>query len=190
MTHDATAPRPGRRSSRPAPRTGRSTAMWRTTLPPARDVRLLLVHHADAVGPDVDPQRPLSSRGHAEARALLERFRVERARVPGLDAWAPAAIWHSGKLRARQTAEVFLSLNPFAEFKMVRGLRPDDPPELMLGVLAGEARDLVLVGHLPFLAALRRGLTTIDSLFPLHGLVLVEHGADGWRERLVLGSDL
>jgi len=115
---------------------------------------------------------------------------VERARVPGLDAWAPAAIWHSGKLRARQTAEVFLSLNPFAEFKMVRGLRPDDPPELMLGVLAGEARDLVLVGHLPFLAALRRGLTTIDSLFPLHGLVLVEHGADGWRERLVLGSDL
>jgi phosphohistidine phosphatase len=151
---------------------------------------LLLVHHADAVGPDVDPQRPLSARGHAQARALVERFRAERAGVTGLGAWVPAAIWHSGKLRARQTAEIFLALNPFAEFKMIRGLRPDDPPEITLGALAGEDRDLVLVGHLPYLAALRRGLTAIDSPFPLHGLVLVERGADGWQERLVLSSDL
>lgn len=152
-------------------------------------MRLLLVHHADAVGPDVDPQRPLSSRGHAEARALVERFSTERARVTGLGAWVPAAIWHSGKLRARQTAEVFLALNPFAEFKMIRGLRPDDPPAILLGALADEARDLVVVGHLPYLAALRKGLTTIDSLFPLHGLVLIERGVDGWEERLVLGGD-
>jgi phosphohistidine phosphatase len=149
---------------------------------------LLLVHHADAVGPDVDPQRPLSSRGHAQARALLERFRAERTRVTGLGAWVPAAIWHSGKLRARQTAEIFLALNPFAEFKMVRGLRPDDPPDIVLGVLAGETRDLALVGHLPFLSALRRGLTSIDSRFPVHGLVLVERGAEGWQERLALGD--
>jgi phosphohistidine phosphatase len=151
---------------------------------------LLLVHHADAVGPDVDPQRPLSSRGHAQARALVERFRAERAGVAGLDGWVPAAIWHSGKLRARQTAEVFLALNPFAEFKMIRGLRPDDPPDIMLGALAEEARDLVLVSHLPYLAALRRGLTRIDSLFPLHGLVLIERGADDWQERLALSGDL
>jgi phosphohistidine phosphatase len=151
---------------------------------------LLLVHHADAVGADVDPQRPLSSRGHAQARALVERFIAERARVSGLDAWAPAAIWHSGKLRARQTAEVFLALNPFAEFKMIRGLGPDDPPEIVLGSLAEETRDLVLVGHLPYLVALRRGLTTIDSPFPLHGLVLVGRGAAGWAEQLALTGDL
>jgi len=153
-------------------------------------VRLLLVHHADAVGPDLDPQRPLSSRGHAQARALLDRFRAERARVAGLGAWVPAAIWHSGKLRARQTAEIFLALNPFAEFKMVRGLGPDDPPDLMLGALSGETRDLVLVGHLPYLEALRRRLSAIDSPFPLHGLVLVEYGADGWQEWLALSGDL
>ena len=153
-------------------------------------MRLLLVHHADAVGPDVDPQRPLSSRGHAQARALVERFRAERARVPAIGAWAPAAIWHSGKLRARQTAEAFLALNPFAEFKMIRGLRPDDPPEIVLGALAEETRDLVLVGHLPYLVSLRRGLTAIDSPFPLHGLVLVERSADGWAEQLALSGDL
>jgi phosphohistidine phosphatase len=138
----------------------------------------------------VDPQRPLSSRGHAQARALVERFRAERARVAGLGEWVPAAIWHSGKLRARQTAEVFLTLNPFAEFKMIRGLRPDDPPDIMLRALGEESRDLVLISHLPYLAALRRGLTTLDSPFPLHGLVLVERGADGWAEQLALSGDL
>jgi phosphohistidine phosphatase len=153
-------------------------------------VRLLLVHHADALGPDADPQRPLSSRGHAQARDLVARFAAERARVSGIGAWLPAAIWHSGKLRARQTAEVFLTLNPFAEFKMIRGLRPDDPSEILLGTLADEARDLVLVGHLPHLSALRQRLTTVDSLFPLHGLVLIEREAGGWQERLVLGGGL
>lgn len=154
------------------------------------------MHHADAVGPDVDPQRPLSSRGHAQARDLVERFSAERAQVSGLSGWAPAAIWHSGKLRARQTAEAFLTLNPFAEFKMVRGLRPDDPPEILLEALADATRDLVLVGHRPHLPALRQRLMAADSalpvlpLFPLHGLVLVERAGDGWQERLVLGSDL
>ena len=138
----------------------------------------------------MDPQRPLSSRGHAEARALVERFSIERTRVTGMSAWAPAAIWHSGKLRARQTAEAFLTLNPFADFKMIRGLRPDDPPEIILGALTDEARDLVLVGHLPHLPALRQRLTAVDAPFPLHGLVLVERAADGWQERLVLGGDL
>lgn len=153
-------------------------------------MRFLLVHHADAVGPDVDPQRPLSSRGHAQARELVERFSVERDRVSGMAAWAPAAIWHSGKLRARQTAEAFLSLNPFAEFKMVRGLRPDDPPEIMLGALADATRDLVLVSHLPYLPVLRQRLTSVEAVFPLHGLVLVERVGGGWQERLVLGSNL
>jgi phosphohistidine phosphatase len=156
-------------------------------------VRILLVHHADAVGPDVDPQRPLSSRGHAQARDLVERFSAACAGVTGMAAWAPAAIWHSGKLRARQTAEAFLTLNPFAEFKMVRGLRPDDPPEIMLGALADATRDLVLVGHLPYLPALRQRLVAADStlpVFPRHGLVLIERAADGWQERLMLGSDL
>ena len=82
------------------------------------------VHHADAVGPDVDPQRPLSpTLGRTQAAALAERVKAA--------GFKPASIWHSGKLRARQTAESFLqACNPFAEFRMVRGLRPDDPPGL------------------------------------------------------------
>src|SRR5438093_13777823 len=103
---------------------------------------VILAHHADAVGPGVDPQRPLSATGRAQAEWLAEQARAA--------AFAPAAIWHSGKLRARQTAEAFYRLcNPFAEFKMVRGLLPDDPPEIIRDVLIGEERDILLVGHMP-----------------------------------------
>jgi phosphohistidine phosphatase len=139
-------------------------------------MKLILVHHADAVGPHVDPQRPLSTPGLAAANAL-----ADRAREAG---FAPAAIWHSGKLRARQTAEPFLRLNPFAEFKMVRGLSPDDPPELILASLRHETRDLLIVGHMPYLPALLQELTGDRGGFPLHGLVALERTETGqWEER-------
>jgi phosphohistidine phosphatase len=149
-------------------------------------MRLLLVHHADALGPDVDPQRPLSSHGLEQARRLVERFANERIRLDGTKPWVPAAVWHSGKLRARQTAEAFLKLNPFAQFKMMRGLRPDDPPDFILRTLVEDPTDVVLVGHMPFLPALRYRLTSVDAPFPLHGLVLAERDDDRWIERIVL----
>jgi phosphohistidine phosphatase len=139
-------------------------------------MQVVLVHHAEAAGPDVDPQRPLTTRGHQQADAL-----AERARAAGV---APAAIWHSGKLRARQTGEPFLRLNPFAEFKMMRGLRPDDPPEMARDLLLHETRPLLIVGHMPQLPALLRMLTGDAGGFPLHGMVALESDASntGWKE--------
>jgi phosphohistidine phosphatase len=139
-------------------------------------MRLALVHHADAVGPDVDPQRPLSSQGLAHA----ERIAAE-AKAAG---FSPAAIWHSGKLRARQTAEAFLrACNPFAGFRMVRGLHPDDPPEIIRDALREEERDLLVTGHMPHIAALLQLLAPDAAQFPAHGLVMLERGTDGeWKE--------
>src|ERR1700752_2391054 len=105
-------------------------------------MRVCLVHHADAVGPQVDPQRPLCELGHRQAA-----WRAAHVRDLG---FAPAAIWHSGKLRSKQTAETLLRVcSPFAEFKLVRGLRPDDPPEWLRDELAAESRDGLLVGPMP-----------------------------------------
>ena len=139
-------------------------------------MQVVLVHHAEAVGPDVDPQRPLTARGHRQAEAL-----VDRAKSAGV---APAAIWHSGKLRARQTGEPFLRLNPFAEFKMMRGLRPDDPPGMARDLLSHETRPVLIVGHMPQLPALLRLLTGDAGGFPLHGMVALEtdEKAGGWKE--------
>jgi len=125
-----------------------------------------LLHHAEALGPAVDPQRPLSSRGLAQADQLA---------AVALEAGVqPAVIWHSGKLRARQTAEAFLRCcSPFAEFKMVRGLRPDDPPDWIRDMLEGEERDVLVAGHMPHIAHLALQLGAVEAM-PLHGIVSFE----------------
>ena len=131
-------------------------------------MRLILVHHADAVGPEVDPQRPLS---------MIGRFDVERlaaaAAAKGVQA---SGDWHSGKLRSRQTAEAFWkACNPFAEFKAMRGLQPSDGPWLFRDLLAEESRDLLAVGHMPSLPRIRRaaqrGQRGRPARLPLHGVV-------------------
>lgn len=139
-------------------------------------MRLALVHHADAVGPGVDPQRPLSSIGLEQADNLATRTKAAK--------FSPAVIWHSGKLRARQTGEAFLRIcNPFAGFRMVRGLRPDDPPEILRDALQAESTDLLVVGHMPHLASLLQLFVPDAAQFPLHGIVLLET-SDGvlWKE--------
>src|SRR3954447_20572544 len=98
---------------------------------------LLLVHHGDAVAPGIDSMRPLSAVG----RAATERLASAAARR-GVK---PDVIWHSGKLRARQTAEQFwMACNPLASFSATRGLQPDDPPVWMRDQLAGETRNIVI----------------------------------------------
>ena len=142
-------------------------------------MRVCLVHHADSVGPDVDPQRPLSETGRLQADWLANH--VKRI------GFAPAAIWHSGKLRARQTAELFWrASNPLAAFSATRGLQPDDPPGWMRDRLAGEARAVMLVGHMPHLARLLHMLLRRPAGeapdFPLHGCVALDTDGEDWKE--------
>jgi phosphohistidine phosphatase len=136
-------------------------------------MRVVLVHHAEAVGPEVDPLRPLSGAGRQRAAMLASRLKHER--------FAPLAIWHSGKVRARQTAEAFLiACAPFAEFKMIRGLLPDDPAEWLREELAAEERDVLLVGHIPNIMRLA-ALLREDADLPQHGYVMLEKTGTSWR---------
>ena len=84
-------------------------------------VHLYLVHHGDAVGPDVDLRRPLSETGKADTARLASETAARGAK--------PTVVWHSGKLRARQTAEAFWrACNALATFQATRDLQPDDQP--------------------------------------------------------------
>ena len=138
-------------------------------------MRVFLVHHSEAVGPGVDPQRPLSELGRRQAESLAQAVAATK--------FAPQAIWHSGKLRSRQTAEAFLrACAPFADFKMIRGLHPDDPPEWLRDELVAESRDVLLVGHMPHIARLTRLLSRGEVEIPMNGLVGFERSDDGaWR---------
>ncbi len=141
---------------------------------------LYLAHHADAVGPEVDPQRPLSLGGRMHADRI-----ARDARQRGVN---PAVIWHSGKLRARQTAEAYWrACNPLAEFAAIRGLQPTDPPEWIRDRLVGESRDVMLVGHMPSLPRILALLTAAESAeFPHHGLIALDQIPTGWIERFRL----
>ena len=140
-----------------------------------------LVHHADAVGPDVDPQRPLSPGGRMHADMLAQRALERGVR--------PVAIWHSGKLRARQTAEAYWKrCNPLAAFSATRGLQPTDPTTWIVDTIAGETRHLLLAGHFPHLPRLLGRLTIgnpeADSVdFPLNGVVALELVDGKWVEK-------
>ena len=108
---------------------------------------------------------------------MIGRFDLERlAAAAAAKGVKPAVIWHSGKLRSRQTAEAFLkACNPFAEFAAMRGLQPSDGPWLFRDLLAEESRDLLAVGHMPslprILALLSAGSDDVSLAFPLHGVV-------------------
>lgn len=146
---------------------------------------IYLVHHGEAVGPDIDAMRPLSDRGRAAVHLIADE--AARRSVK------PDVIWHSGKLRARQTAEAFWkACCPFATLTAERGLQPADPPEWIRDRLFGETRDLMLVGHMPHLERLLRLMTGRDepttAIFPLHGMTALESEGDGWKERWRIGS--
>ena len=141
---------------------------------------IYLVHHAEAVGPEVEPQRPLSAAGRIHAEAL-----AAAAAARGVK---PEVIWHSGKLRARQTAEPFLRLcNPLAEFAAIRGLQPTDPPSSISDLVAGETREILIVGHMPnlprVLTLLVTGAQSPLLSFPLHGAIALEATGERWTER-------
>lgn len=96
----------------------------------------------------------------------------------------PAVIWHSGKLRARQTAEIFwTACNPLARMTAMRGLLPGDPPQWIADQLLGEDADVMIAGHQPHLGDLWHLLdpASQQEAFPLHGMVALERGPDGWK---------
>jgi phosphohistidine phosphatase len=142
---------------------------------------ILLVHHAAALDGAVDAQRPLSLEGRAHATRLAMDAASRGVR--------PDVIWHSGKVRARQTAEAFRSVcNPSAEFAAIRGLQPTDPPEWIRDRLTGEERDTMLVGHFPSLPRILHTLVTgsfddASADFPQHGAVALEKDGELWVVR-------
>jgi phosphohistidine phosphatase len=119
----------------------------------------------------------LSHAGHAAVERLAAEAAARGAK--------PAVVWHSGKLRAKQTAEAFWrACNALAEFSATRDLQPDDPPHWIRDRFRGESRDILLAGHFPHLPSLLALLTSEPDAFPPHGVVALETRDEGktWKE--------
>lgn len=120
---------------------------------------LMLVQHGKAASAELDPERGLTAEGRADVERIADVARGYRVRV--------AAILHSGKTRARQTAEIFADrLGPGIRVAAVDGMDPnDDVVPFAAGLSAADSR--MLVGHLPFMEKLASHLITGSSERPV-----------------------
>jgi len=143
-------------------------------------MRLYLVRHGEAKPSEADPRKPLSAKGLADVRKLAALLRPRGIAVE--------AIWHSGKTRAAKTAGVL------AEAVTVRqgvvqwgGLEPNDPIAPVLSDVLRAEGDIMIVGHLPFVARLTSKLVTGDEstlrlAFGTATAVCLERDPEvGWR---------
>ena len=146
-------------------------------------MRLYLVQHGLAKSEAEDPERPLTERGAEEVR------RVASHAVQGGGLRVPRVL-HSGKTRARQTAEIWAGCLGVA-VEPAKDLAPNDNPTAWAERLRSSKDDLLLVGHLPHLARLagllltgRPDLAVVQ--FRPGGLVGLDRAEAGWAVSLVL----
>jgi len=151
-------------------------------------MQVYLVQHGLAKSKDEDPERPLTAIGRQEA------LRVARAAASA--GVRPAAILHSGKARAEQTAEIFAAqTKPLEGVHAMEGLDPGDAPERARERVAQTTAPLMLVGHLPHLSRLA-GLLVADDpereavAFRNAGVVCLERQDHGFVVRWILTPEL
>ena len=148
-------------------------------------MKLYLVRHGDAVDGYEDEKRPLSETGQQEADdvgAFLQEMNVD------LD-----FIWHSGLLRARQTAErIAAGLQlPSDRMSEHKGLHPAEDVEPLADELDVETKNCLVVGHLPFLPELAALLLTgsengFSIKMPTGSILCLEHiDYGGWALRFL-----
>jgi phosphohistidine phosphatase len=152
-------------------------------------MRLFLMQHGQAVGEEDNPARPLTEKGRADTKKMVQ-YAVDHADIHF------TRIVHSGKLRARQTAEIWREHVPAVTIEQAEGMEPTASPEFWRRRLVREADDMLLVGHLPHLARLAALLlcgNEANEVIRFHnaGLVCLERSERGdWSIRWVLTPEI
>lgn len=141
---------------------------------------LYLIQHGEAESTLENPERTLTETGKAGIVKSASFFKHLHP--------LPPQIWHSGKIRALQTAEILQQTAcPRSELMTRDDLNPLDPVEdLAIEIEAVEIPQLVIVGHLPHLARLASYLLTGDSdRLPLQfenaGIVCLRGAHGKWK---------
>jgi len=153
---------------------------------------LYLAQHGKALPEEIDPERSLTEEGTAEVERVADRARQAGIRV--------SRIIHSGKKRARQTAEIFAArLTPGTAPEVSDGLGPKDDVAPLARTLGGED-GLMIVGHLPFLERLVSLLVARDRSarvlrFANGGIVCLERsedegGEESWAAKWALTPEI
>ena len=152
-------------------------------------MKLYLVQHGKALPKDEDPDRHLSGEGRAETEKISGFVKPL-----GL---VMTSIWHSGKTRALETAEILQSaVNSRGGLEEKEGLKPKDAVNPFVRQFNSMTEgDLMLVGHMPFLQKLADKLITGDEGahtvdFRNSGVVCLNRCDGDWSVTWIMLPDL
>lgn len=110
-------------------------------------MNIYLMQHGKPVPKEKDPEKPLSKWGRDEVESIAGFLKKAGIQVE--------AVYHSGKTRARQTAEIMSSkINPGKKPQKRGGLSPLDDVRAIAEEIKQEQKDFMIVGHLPHLEKL------------------------------------
>lgn len=150
---------------------------------------LYLVQHGDAKKEEEDPKRGLSEKGARDVAKVAAYAGRLHIRV--------SEIFHSPKARARETALLLAEhLNPEKGIDQADNLLPMDDPALWALRILGMGEDIMLVGHLPYMARLA-GLLLCGGMeksvvdFKTGGIVCLRRSDEGrWTLEWALSPEL
>jgi len=113
---------------------------------------LYLAQHGLAVDKNIDPDRPLSEQGRLEVTNAALYFKQSGITVNN--------VYHSGKLRAAQTADIFADVLNIEHCEKLDGINPNDDVEPVIDIIHSWTTDSMVVTHIPFLPRMVSHLLT------------------------------
>jgi len=136
---------------------------------------IYLVQHGKSLAKELDPERGLSPVGISETEKMA-KFAFENGLVVN-------RIFHSGKKRAEQSAQLFAqAIKPAPTIAQLDGMNPTDDVKQFAELLENRQK-AIYVGHLPFMEKLVGFLTTRNAnnlvqKFQNSGIVCMEQNED------------
>jgi len=116
-------------------------------------LNLYILQHGEAVPKEIDPERPLSEQGVRDIRNLAMHMQNMGVQLGN--------IFHSGKLRAQQSARLIAEvLSPEIEPVQTDGLNPNDDPSVILDDIQQMHGNILIASHMPFVSRLCSVLLT------------------------------
>ena len=162
--------------------------MWWIDLGSSK-MKLYIVRHGQAASSNVDPQRGLTQAGRAEVEKVAGFLKPLNISVD--------CVWHSGKARAEQTAEILAEGMTVKEGVTAHaGLAPNDHVGPIRDEIESAGQDIMIVSHLPFVGILTSLLLTgtqsgwLINFKEATTACLEKQSNNTWQEQWVIGPGI
>lgn len=151
--------------------------------------KLYLVQHGKQTPEEINPEEPLSQEGISDCKKVAGFAKEAGIKVD--------EIFHSVKLRAKETAEIFAEhLTENGEAQEKEGLKAMDDVGIWAEKIEEYEGDLMLIGHLPFMQKLSSLMVAGNSekaiyKFQQGGMLCLEKDEEkNWIIRFAVNPEL